>query len=44
MKRYKTKKEAEKKRKPGFVSTWRGPSLTETPGWYNVSRIRGKRK
>jgi len=44
MKKYKTKKEAEKHATPGFATTWRGPAITENPGWYNVSRIRGKRK
>ena len=44
MKKYKTKKLAEKHATPGKATIWRGPAITEKPGWYNVSRIRGKRK
>ena len=46
---HRTKKTAEKARKrmknggSGKASVWRGKALTKKPGWYVVSRIRGKR-
>jgi len=46
---HRSKKTAEKARKrmkddgAGKTSTWRGPAITNKPGWYVVSRIRGKR-
>lgn len=47
---HQSKKTAEKARKrmknggAGKVSVWRGKAITNKPGWYVVSRIRGKRK
>lgn len=43
-KRYKTKKEAQKRVTPGKVAIWRGKSISDNPGWYVVSQIRGRRK
>jgi len=43
VKRYRTKKTAEKRRRVGHVVVWRGPASTKKPGWYIVSRIGGKR-
>ena len=43
MKRYKTKAEAEKRVVGGKVAVWRGPAVSKKPGWYVISRIRGRR-
>jgi len=43
-KRYKSKSEAEKRVTPGKVAVWRGPAVSDKPGWYVVSRIRGRRR
>ena len=41
VKRYRTKKTAEKRRRVGHVVVWDG--YAKKPGWYIVSRISGKR-
>ena len=42
-KKYPSKQSAEKHCHDGFATVWRGPAISDNPGWYNVSRIRGKR-
>ena len=40
---YPTREAAEAHRKEGFSTIWRGPDSGYTPGWYNMSEVRGIR-